>query len=621
MRKFLPLLFLFLFMLSDAFLKIYVKNAISFDYAFLFVPALILFLFGLGYLCRYLVHSPENKNFWNELTISGNQSRENLWIPLLILLAGTVLRFWRLDSLVDGMLWDEGYKGLDAIAIREFGERPVFLNWNAGREAMVAYLVAGSQHFWDYSVFSVRVVQAFAGSLTILFFYLFVKTIFNRNLALLSAFLMAFSKWHLIHTRYGIRVALMVLFEITVLYFLARGLLESRNKRWFIVLAGVLTGLGFYTYIAYRVFPFVLIAFALDSRIRTQIRKHLKYVVAGLLASLLLSGPLVAFFAGNPESFTDRMKRTAVWTHAGGAESPALVILQSTASTLGMFTFRGDGIARLNVDSEPMLSPFATSFFVLGIILALLHIRKPYALFLLVYFLLSLLPGFLSGQAPHSSRTLGCLPSVMLFISFGISAAVRIVEPYSETFGKVFLALILGGNLLTGPNDALFRYTNLLDHLPPEESALWGMEREESNVAELLNILGNRCDAFLSPQFYYHAGLEYLTFNQSSHKLFNPVDFVARREKGKVTMVILQPEEMNLWWMRDDPGKEFFKWWRQYHGMDVKRIRKLLRQTYPGTGRFSDRTLLQWLQETYPSGRIIDLGRFCVFLVREPAAK
>ncbi len=76
---------------------------------------------------------------------------------------GVLFRFWKLDSLFDGITYDEAYKGLDAIAIREFGERPVFLDWNGGREALVAYLVAAAQTFFDYTSISVRVVTAIAG--------------------------------------------------------------------------------------------------------------------------------------------------------------------------------------------------------------------------------------------------------------------------------------------------------------------------------------------------------------------------------------------------------------------------------------------------------------------------
>jgi hypothetical protein len=64
-------------------------------------------------------------------------------------------------------MWDSAYKGLDAIAIREFGDKPVFLDWNAGREAMIAYLVAASQRIFGTTVISVRIVVALTGCFTL----------------------------------------------------------------------------------------------------------------------------------------------------------------------------------------------------------------------------------------------------------------------------------------------------------------------------------------------------------------------------------------------------------------------------------------------------------------------
>ena len=121
-------------------------------------------------------------------------------IAVLIIAVGAVFRFWRLGSLADGMAWDEAYKGLDALAIRQFGERPVFLNWNAGREALIAYLVAASQYFFDYSIVSVRAVLAFFGVLTLVFVFLLSRRLFNDRVALIATFLLAVSKWHIMHS-------------------------------------------------------------------------------------------------------------------------------------------------------------------------------------------------------------------------------------------------------------------------------------------------------------------------------------------------------------------------------------------------------------------------------------
>src|SRR5207237_8173948 len=126
-------------------------------------------------------------------TIADQSNLSAKWIAIASVLLGILFRFWRLDHLFDGLFWDEAYKGLDAISIREFGERPIFLNWNAGRDALVAYLVSASTFVFRYSGFAVRAIEALAGVFTLIFFYLFVKKILNRNIALLCLFLLAVS--------------------------------------------------------------------------------------------------------------------------------------------------------------------------------------------------------------------------------------------------------------------------------------------------------------------------------------------------------------------------------------------------------------------------------------------
>src|SRR5262245_1960271 len=210
--KHFPVVVLFLFVGAEAFLKRESLSALSANpfYTLLLILALSVFLLSLLYFARYFVSDPNAKGIWDSFL---SPVVIPPWATLLvvgILVVGTFLRLWKLGTLFEGMAWDEAYKGLDAIAIRKYGERPVFLNWNAGREAMIAYLVAISQHFLGYTVDSVRIVLALAGSLSILFFYLFIRKILNHNIALLSAFLLAVSKWHVIHSRYGVRIALIV---------------------------------------------------------------------------------------------------------------------------------------------------------------------------------------------------------------------------------------------------------------------------------------------------------------------------------------------------------------------------------------------------------------------------
>ena len=339
MKKYFPALALLLFLTSEAFLRHTFLDSSIFPIAF------FIFVCCAFYFVIYFKNESAGAEIWNSFFIPSKPIPGSVWIAIALILIGGLFRFWRLGSLFEGMAWDEAYKGLDAIAIREFGERPVYLNWNAGREALIAYLVAGSQHFFDYSIISVRAVLALAGTLTLAFCYLFFRKIFNQNVALLSTFLMAVSKWHIIHSRYGVRVALIVLFELSALYCVARAMNASKRNSLWLILAGAITGLGFYTYIAFRIFPLVLILLVLQKDVRAFLRNQWKGVLAGLIVFLVVLFPLARYFVENSSALTERISRTAVWSAVSTKdESPAHMVMRSTLGTLGLFTYQGDSI-------------------------------------------------------------------------------------------------------------------------------------------------------------------------------------------------------------------------------------------------------------------------------------
>src|SRR5262249_11871701 len=175
MRKHLPLITLILFIAAEEFLKESSEIPVL-------LPLLIFSACAI-YFFFYLRRDQADKVFAD--------SAGSWWLICGILLLGFFLRLWKLDGLFDGISFDEAYKGLDAISIRDFGDRPIFLPWNAGREALVVYLIAFAQRFVHNPIVAARIVNALSNCFLLVVFYLFVKTIFDRNIALLVTFLLA----------------------------------------------------------------------------------------------------------------------------------------------------------------------------------------------------------------------------------------------------------------------------------------------------------------------------------------------------------------------------------------------------------------------------------------------
>ncbi|HEY7160709.1 MAG TPA: hypothetical protein VH815_05585, partial [Acidobacteriota bacterium] len=175
MRRYFPVISSLLIILADAFLKSYVRDTAPWSNYFGIISplALIVLFVSCAYLFLYL--RKQDSSVW--LSQTDTAKLRPHWIVIGLILIAAFFRLWKLGNLFDGLFWDEAYKGLDAIAIRQFGERPIFLNWNAGREALVAYLVAFLTKIFHYTFFSIRAVEAFAGIFTLIFFYLFIRKI------------------------------------------------------------------------------------------------------------------------------------------------------------------------------------------------------------------------------------------------------------------------------------------------------------------------------------------------------------------------------------------------------------------------------------------------------------
>ncbi|HSE43276.1 MAG TPA: hypothetical protein VLH08_21130, partial [Acidobacteriota bacterium] len=175
-----PIVALIVLVLAERFIKLEFTNHQS-----VLVIAITLLAASLVYLASRF---SSRTVFWESYTDQSSVKNERV-LALMIIVLGFFLRLWNIWDVQGGFMWDSAYKGLDAISIREFGERPIFLDWNAGREALIAYLVAGAQMLLGTSVVAVRLVVALAGCVTLIFLYLFVRSTFNAKLALLTTFL------------------------------------------------------------------------------------------------------------------------------------------------------------------------------------------------------------------------------------------------------------------------------------------------------------------------------------------------------------------------------------------------------------------------------------------------
>lgn len=358
------------------------------------------------------------------------------WVIILLILAAAVFfRLYKTGSVPPGLYPDEAINGNQAVEVLETGDFKIFYPENNGREGLFINLQAISLRIFSYHIWSLRVVSAIAGILTVLGLYFLVSRLFNWQIAALSSYLLAIGFWHVNFSRMGFRAIMAPLVLVWGMYFLWRGL--SSGRLWSFGLSAALWGLGFYTYIAFRIMPLVLILtlgaywYAAKKDFGHEkyefIRNQLIRGLALFLVIIILVGlPIGYYFWTHPADFFGRTGQLSVFA----SDNPLKQLAQNTVQTLGMFNFTGDSNWRHNMSGQPMLLWPVGALFVLGFIrswIKLFKTKKTHGHFstvqvmLLSWFFVGLLPVIFSNEGiPHALRAIIVIPVVFIWAGEGL---------------------------------------------------------------------------------------------------------------------------------------------------------------------------------------------------------
>jgi len=410
-------------------------------------------------------------------------------ILFLILIIAAFLRLYNLTpqvgGLPPGLYPDEAMNGNNALEALSTappnGGFKVFYPENNGREGLfmniqavflkfLMPLTGGNPEPW-----MLRVVSALFGIFTVLGIYFLAKELFRNNelriknyedekfkynslfiihnsnlIALLSAFLMATSFWHINFSRIGFRAIMAPFFMVWALYFLLKAL-NSEKYKLVSIIGGIFLGLGFYSYIAFRVMPLLIIIVWILYWIKNKnyvIRKKIVLVACLMsLAASIIFAPLGIYFLKNPGDFFGRTAELSI-THSA---APLKDLGMNIIKTAGMFNFFGDGNWRHNFAGSPELFWPVGILFIIGLFLGiksifrtsdvprgstsqiLMSIREeveprkikndslilPFIV-LFSWLIIATLPVVISNEGiPHALRSILLIPPVIILAGFG----------------------------------------------------------------------------------------------------------------------------------------------------------------------------------------------------------
>jgi 4-amino-4-deoxy-L-arabinose transferase-like glycosyltransferase len=468
------------------------------------------------------------------------------WIILfcIVLLAGA-LRFYQLGVVPPGPQFDEAFNALDAELVIA-GNRPLFLPANGGREVVYTYIQAAVGAVFGLNLFTLRLVSALAGTLTVAALYLLVRGLFRRQgewLAPLTALALAVSYWHIHFSHYGIRVILMPLLLCGVfgLFWLGMHGASRRTRLLAVLGAGALAGLSVWTNPTGRFTPFVVGAYVLWLLWRYPQRRRLRLdsPLGGLLlfglAAFVVFLPLGLEFWRHPEFFMGHASEVSIFAErVTGGGSPWRLLLNNVLRVLGMFSFDGDLEWAHGIPDRPVFDWFLAVPFYIGVVLWVLRLlgkgrpqpdpdRDSLALFA-IWAAVMLAPSVLSEAAPNYSRTLPSIPAVMLGAGLGLTwiATQPRLRPY---WGPALAGGLLAVSMAITFYDYFVRY-------PQFREVYYLYDADKVDAVAWLEAQADAGNAvYLSPLWSTHSTVAFLRSGRIES--LDPTDALVLPPQGK----------------------------------------------------------------------------------------
>jgi 4-amino-4-deoxy-L-arabinose transferase-like glycosyltransferase/sugar lactone lactonase YvrE len=470
--------------------------------------------------------------------------RQEALVLGLILLVALFMRTYRLDTMPAGIYLDEADNGVWGLRFVQGPYSP--FTENRDSNATLHYQLLGM----GLRIFGVEplVLRAFdvpVGLATVLVFYLLAREMFQVPAAQIGAFLLAVSRWHLHFSRLAfVEIVPVPLFQALVIYFLWRGLRDGRRLDF--LFAGLSFGLGFHTYIGYRVFPFVIglyVVHLLFSR-KGLIRMRLRGVAIFGLATFMTLAPLALYAVQKPEIFMRRTEAASVQQDID-REGSYRPLLENIRKSLLMYNRQGDPRARHNLPGEPMLDGLSAVFFGLGVGYSILRWRNHRYFLLLVWLVFALMPGILSlaDSNPHSSRTLGTVPVVFLLITAFWDRAWVIYAPLLTGRRRRYLT---GGVAVILALSCWSNFDTYFDRQASDESVYYDFDLIQTEVGLYVKAHGQDNLMLVSQALTNHSDLKFIPYGVPFSALDLNEHLPLRQEVDKDVIYVLELSHASL---------------------------------------------------------------------------
>jgi len=395
------------------------------------------------------------------------KSGRKLLIATIVLAAA--LRVIGLATVPPAINQDEAVHAYEAYCLRVTGgdhtgaKCPIFFRCFGiieSHSAPFIWALIPLQAAFGMNVWTTRLPPAILGTLNVWLLFLLVRRWYGSRAALLSAFLLAVSPWHIFLSRIAFEVSICppLLTLATLLLVMGSDAndsrLDDRPPRHAVVLlllSGAVFGLTLWTYNAMRVFvPLLLLGGGVLCRgqIRAFVRRSGILAGVSFLCGLCVGvAPFVWACIHTPEQAWGRASTEFILTRTPDVRLAFVKIMRTYAMHFSPhFLFAAGGPSPgQSFPDYGQLHYYCAVLLPLGLVRVISRRRQEKVGLFVVWWLLAgaVAPALTELKHGHSLRAAGMLPAVQILSAIGLDMLILFVESRSRAAGRAMMAVVL----------------------------------------------------------------------------------------------------------------------------------------------------------------------------------
>ncbi|MGB6838877.1 MAG: glycosyltransferase family 39 protein, partial [Microgenomates group bacterium] len=364
---------------------------------------------------------------------------------------------------------DEAALGYNAYSILKTGRDEygqlfpiIFKSFGDYKPGLYIYLTVPSVAIFGLNEFAVRFPGALAGIMAVWLIYLIVRLLFteNKQLATISAFIMAVTPWSIHFSRGAWEVNVSLTLTLAGIYFF----LKSLQKPKFLILSALSFSLTLLTYHGAKLSTGIVLLILLLLYWKKIIRIKKRILVLSIAAGLLISLPTVlSFFRGQtgrltvyslfsysrPKEYVEIFldpgeKRIGDFNyylfHSEALNYTRVVINHWFNHFSGRFLFfEGDwSNPRHSAPYQGMLLLSDLILLICGFVVLVKKGLKRETAFIWLWLILAPLPAILSRDQVHAIRAMNTVIPIIIILSFGLDNILRRSKLIKYGFSLIF---------------------------------------------------------------------------------------------------------------------------------------------------------------------------------------